>query len=194
MATDRVERRAYFRIHDEIGLSYAVIAEDEDAPAVAENEMEMSLASILASVDHDVNETLNALWRENNTAAQAIGLLNQKISLLAAQLLQDDDSDAAGYEELTASISGCGMAFECAAPQPADPRLRVSVTLRPSNTWVRFTARVVACERIAEVPSARYLLRISIDEECVEARERLVQHVVQRQFDKRDIPGSAHSS
>ena len=82
---------------------------------------------------------------------------------------------------VTASISGCGMAFHCREPLAVETRLRVSVALKPSQIVVAFNARVVSCERVSEIPAKDYLLRISIDENCTAAREQLVQHVVQRQ-------------
>ena len=191
MKTVTAERRAYFRIKDEIALSYSVIKDGEDDPHDALGEVELSLLSMLANVDQELNEVINILWRENSTAAQALGLLNRKVSMVAAHVLQDEDCPEKGYEELTASISGCGMAFESADPVAVDTRLKVSAILRPSNIRVQFTALVVACERLSDIPASSYLLRIGIDEDCSDAREQLVQHVVQRQFSSRDSSGSA---
>lgn len=191
MKTVTAERRAYFRIKDEIALSYSVIKDGEDDPHDALGDVELSLLSMLANVDQELNEVINILWRENSTAAQALGLLNRKVSMVAAHVLQDEDCPGKGYEELTASISGCGMAFESADPVAVDTRLKVSAILRPSNIRVQFTALVVACERLSDIPASSYLLRIGIDEDCSDAREQLVQHVVQRQFSSRDRSGSA---
>ncbi|NND68746.1 MAG: hypothetical protein HKN19_14250 [Halioglobus sp.] len=189
MSINTIERRAFFRIRDELGISYSIIENDGDESRDAHGEMELSLLSMLENVDHDLNELVNALWQENATAAQALGLLNRKVSMLAAHVLQNDGESELGYEELTASISGCGMAFESNDPVPVETRLRTSAMLKPANVRIQFSARVVSCERVSEIPATSYLLRISIDEECVEAREQLVQHVVQRQFSRRNRSG-----
>lgn len=191
MHNKHTERRAYFRIHDEIGLCYSVIDEGADQTKDVDGEMELSLVSMLANVDHDFNDAINALWREHSTVARALGLLNRKISILAAHILQTDGDPELSYEELTASISGCGMAFASSEPLAVETRLQVAAILKPSNIRVQFTARVVCCERLSEIPATSYLLRIAIDEECADAREQLVQHVVQRQFANREAPGAA---
>lgn len=194
MSADRIERRAYFRITDIIGIHYAVIDSADDFPMEARGDVEMPLLNLLDTIDHDINESINTLWRDNATAAHAIGLLNRKISLLASHILQEDSESRITYEELVASISGCGMAFQCITPLPVDTLLRVAAMLKPSNIALRFTAKVVGCERVAEIPATSYLLRISIDEECTDAREQLVQHVVQRQFANKHLPGSIETA
>jgi len=186
MSVNRVERRAYFRINDEIALSYSVLEGDEEQLRDVQGDMEVSLLGVMSNLDNEFNQLVNLLWRENATAAQALGLLNQKISLLAAHALQGEADAGLDYEHLTASISGCGMAFTAEEPGPVEARLRVEAILKPANVRVSFTADVVACERVSDIPSARYLLRIAIDKECEDAREQLVQHVVQRQFTSSD--------
>ncbi len=180
-----IERRAYFRINDVIGLSYSVVEGDEDLPRDHASGTQIQLLGLLGKIDNDINEATNVLWRESANAARAIGLLNRKISLIATHLLREDGDMTTTYNEMTASISGCGMAFHSEEPVQVESRLRMAAILKPSNIELRFTARVVACERVSEIPSTNYLMRISIDETCEEAREQLIQHVVQRQFDDR---------
>lgn len=175
------ERRSYFRIVDEVGLRYSIIGQDEDAAVECAGEIELSLPALLADLDQQFNRAANALWAENTLAAQAIGILNRKISLLAGHFLQGVEEVQHQYADVSASISGCGMAFHCQEPLAMETRLRVWVVLQPSMVVVSFTARVVACERVSEIPAPDYLLRLSIDEHCNAAREQLVQHVVQRQ-------------
>lgn len=175
------ERRSYFRIVDTVGVRYSVLGETEDQPVECPGEIELSLPSMLAEIDRDFNRAANSLWAEDAVAAHAIGLLNRKISLLAGHFLSGLEEYNQAYEGMTASISGCGMAFHCNEPLAVETRLRVWVALRPSRVGLTFTARVVSCERMSEIPARNYLLRISIDEDCIAAREQLVQHVVQRQ-------------
>lgn len=181
MPDSAAERRAYFRIHDTIGLRYSTLDGDTAQTGEGSAEVEISLAAVLAEIDREFNRAANTLWSQSPVAAQAIGLLNRKLALLTAHLLQEPQSATGGHELLRTSISGCGMAFHCAEPLSVDTRLQVSALLRPANIEVPFTASVVACERVAEIPARDYLLRISIDEACHAAREQLVQHTVQRQ-------------
>ncbi|MCB1842735.1 MAG: PilZ domain-containing protein [Halioglobus sp.] len=181
MTVRREERRSYFRIVDDVGVRYSVLGDGEESPVECTAEIELSLPAMLADLDQQINRAANALWAEDSLAAQAIGLLNRKISLLAGHFLQGIEDTRHHYEGITASISGCGMAFHCREPLAVETRLRVWVALQPSQVVVTFTARVVSCERLAEIPARDYMLRLSIDEDCTAAREQLVQHVVQRQ-------------
>ena len=175
------ERRNYFRILDQVGVKYSVLGESAEVPAETSGEIELSLGAMLGNIDQEFNRAVNILWSESPSAADAVGLLNRKLSLLAARFLEAGDYNGAGYEGTTASISGCGMAFHCEYPLAVETRLNVWVALKPSRIVVNFTASVVACERASDIPARNYLLRISIDENCHAAREQLVQHVVQRQ-------------
>lgn len=175
------ERRNYFRILDQVGVKYSVLGESAEVTAETSGEIELSLGAMLGNIDQEFNRAVNILWSESPSAADAVGLLNRKLSLLATRLLEAGDYSNAGYDGTTASISGCGMAFHCDHPLAVETRLNVSVALKPSRIVVNFTASVVACERASDIPARNYLLRISIDENCHAAREQLVQHVVQRQ-------------
>lgn len=181
MTEKTTERRAYFRIQDTIGLKYTVLEGAGAQMQTCDARMEVSLGAMLNELDGEFNRAANTLWSENPVAAQALGLLNRKLTLLASHLLQEPPTEAGGHELIRTSISGCGMAFHSAEPLRVDTRLQVSAILRPSNIEVAFTASVVACERVSEIPSRDYLLRLAIDESCHAAREQLVQHTVQRQ-------------
>lgn len=189
--TDRqIERRDYFRILDTIGLSYSILADAGGIAPGPQGEAEASLATLLTDIDIKFNQAENTLWSENPTIAQALGLLNRKISLLASHQLQQAGQAVDAHDELEASISGSGLAFPCAEEVPVGARLWVSIVLKPSNIELHFTATVVACEQLLDYGAGNYWLRISIDETNRAAREQLVQHVVQKQSGRRADPDS----
>jgi len=110
------ERRDYFRILDQVGIKYAVLGENGELPVETSGNIELSLGAMLQSIDEEFNRAVNILWSESPAAADAIGLLNRKLSLLAARSIEAGEYLSAGYEGTTASISGCGMAFHCDDP------------------------------------------------------------------------------
>ncbi len=175
--TEQTERRRYFRINDIIGLSYAVLQDGEEFSPESTD----GLAEKLAKFDARFNRIENTLWQENPTVAQALGLLNTKISTIAAHYTQQAGHPTESYDEMEVSISGCGLAFDCVEPLPPQTRLRVGVLLKPSNIELKFSAAVVACEPALADPAGAYWMRIEIEEENHAAREQLVQHVVQKQ-------------
>jgi len=179
--TQKTERRYYFRINDIIGLAYTVLdASEEFSPGNSEG-MEIQLANVLTEIDTEFSRVVNTIWQQNPAIAQALGLLNRKISIMAAHYPQGEDPPVDSHKELLANVSGCGIAFHCVDPLPAGTRLHVSVVIKPSNIDVHFTATVIACEPTPNNPAGNYWLRIEIDEDNNAAREQLVQHVVQRQ-------------
>lgn len=175
--TEHTERRSYFRINDIVGLTYTLL----DPGETFTPERTDGLSGQLAEIDARFNQIENALWQQNPTVAQALGLLNSKISTLAAQYRQQQGHTIESFDETEVSISGCGIAFNCLEPMPPESRLRVGVVLKPSNIVLEFTATVVACEPAIANPAGAFWMRIEIDEENHAAREQLVQHVVQKQ-------------
>lgn len=180
--TEQQERRDYFRINDTIGLSYSVFDGSEENSANGTEGKKIELDSVLAEIDAKFNQAANTVWQKNPAVAEALGLLNRKISIVAARVPEGTDSEAAPHQEFLANISGCGMAFHCVDPLPEGTRLNVSVVIKPSNIDVNFTATVIACEPSPESSAGKYLMRIEIDEESHLAKEQLIQHVVQKQY------------
>jgi len=176
------ERRAYFRINDLIGLTYSTPGDDEALTTGSVGEMGVPLADLLTEIDSKFSQAVNILWQENPTVAEALGALNKKISLIAANSLQGNDQTLEFYEELMVSISGCGLAFYCAEQLQPGTMLRVAVVLKPSNIQLKLTARVVACETSGDNADRPYWVRISFDDNNPSAREQLIQHVVQKHY------------
>lgn len=180
--TEQQERRDYFRINDTIGLSYSVIDGSKEKSAKGTDGKKIELESVLTEIDAKFNQAANTVWQENPAVAKALGLLNRKISILAARVPQGPDSEAPPHQELLANISGCGMAFHCVDPLTEGTRLNVSVVIKPSHIDVNFTATVIACKPSPESHAGNYLMRIEIDAESHSAKEQLIQHVVQKQY------------
>lgn len=182
---DNIERRNYFRINDIIGLSYTALTDDDvQQPKQrpdTRGDMCMPLADLLRPIDTSLNQMANSLWNENPAAAKALGLLNRKISLLAAHIMQSNGPLAESYEDMMVSLSGSGMGFHATEALPTGTSLLVNVILKPSQVELSFTATVVGCEALPEHSEQAYWMRISIDEGNNDAREQLIQHVVQKQ-------------
>ena len=160
------ERRDYYRINDTVGLSYSVVVEGEEPPVETPAEFSMPLTSLIAEIDRELNQISNALWRENPAVAQAMGLLNKKISMVAAISLQQDDQLLDPYDEALVNISGTGIAFNCNENLTAGTRLRLSIVLKPSYIHLAFVGDVVGCDKQdTEDDEEMYWVRVNIDED-----------------------------
>jgi len=175
------ERRSYYRIDDVIGLSYAKLDASDSAQADNHGTLGMPLTSLFAEIDREFNQATNTLFHENPTIAQALGLLNRKISLIAAHSLREQDYTVESYEEMMVSISGCGLAFGSNEELPVKTRLSLALTLKPADIRVDFTGEVVACEQQGASAEAPYWVRVGLDSNNPAAQEQLIQHIVQKQ-------------
>ncbi len=177
------ERRKYYRINDVVLLRYEVVNEELPTGETGESgsgSLEISTGSLLAEIDRELNTGINNVWRENPSVAQALGLLNRKISVLAAQALDYEEADAHSYDDAMVSLSGSGIAFASRDPLAADTRLRVSIILRPSQVTLSIMGTVVSCEDHLTSSSMPHWIRVDFDED-LQAQEQLIQHVVQKQ-------------
>lgn len=176
------ERRRYFRINDIIGLTYSRLDGGEEFETGVDSDTAMPVMELLAEVDQNFNQVTNILWHEKPAIAQALGLLNRKISIIAAHALQSEDQSIESYEDQVVNISGCGIAFHSSENFPTDTALKISTVLKPSNIRLNFTAKVVACEELPEGSDHPFWTRVSLDSDSAGAKEQLIQHIVQKQY------------
>lgn len=174
------ERRRYYRINDVVGLTYEVLGKDDAAQSAQSGNLGLSVTNLLAEIDHEFNQATNAVWLENPSVAQALGLLNKKLSIIAAHSLQTDDQSIDSYDEMMVNISGCGVAFDCSEALDIGTRLQLSLVLKPSHTHLHVTGEVVAIEQQPSSVEKPYSVRINFDENSL-VQEQLIQHIVQKQ-------------
>ncbi len=176
------ERRQYYRINDVVMLRYEVLDEDASAPPVESGEsgLEVSTGTLLAEIDRELNKAINTIWQDSPVVAQALGLLNRKVSIVAAQALEYEESDVHSYDDTMVSLSGCGIAFEAREALTVGTRLRLSVILKPSQITLSIAGTVIACEERLDSSAMPYWVRVDFDDDLL-AQEQLIQHVVQKQ-------------
>ncbi|MEH6616244.1 MAG: PilZ domain-containing protein [Porticoccus sp.] len=174
------ERRTYYRINDEVGLTYKILSQDEDIQSSLSGNLGLSVTSLLAEIDHEFNQATNTLWHENPTIAKALGLLNKKLSIIAANSLSEEGQDIDDYEEMMVNISGCGLSFNCTENLSTGTRLLLTIVLKPANTPLNFTGEVIASANNANNAEKPYSVRVNFDENN-NAQEQLIQHIVQKQ-------------
>jgi c-di-GMP-binding flagellar brake protein YcgR len=180
---ERADRRRYFRINDVVGLSYQVIDahQQQDRQRNAEN-VRITSIDLLRSIDREITTALNGLWQNNPSAANAIGLLNKKIDILATEMELDYDH-LNGIEPKTrkVNISACGIAFECKDRFDIGQLLMLTIMLRPVNSHVKVEGRVIGCEASDDPENPHFRLRVDFDRVNLNVQEQLIQHIVRRQ-------------
>lgn len=176
----KLERRSYYRINDTVGLTYTVLNGDESVQISPSANLGLSLTSLLAEIDHEFNKITNILWHENPVVAEALGLLNKKMSIIAAHSLQDEGQNIDSYDDMMVNISGCGMSFDCIENLAKGTRLQLSLALKPSNIILHLVGQVIACDQQPTKQEKPFAVRV-IFEENNTAQEKLIQHIVQKQ-------------
>lgn len=176
------ERRKYYRINDVVLLRYEVIPEPPEGqqPPEETGGLEISTGSLLLELDRELNKSINAVWRESPMVAQALGLLNRKISVIAAQALEYEEAGVHSYDNSMVNLSGCGIAFEGRQTLKPGTRLQLSIILKPSQVTLSIAGSVVSSEERLSSSSMPYWIRVDFDDD-LQAQEQLIQHVVQKQ-------------
>lgn len=175
------ERRNYYRIDDTIGLSYRQPNTADSHSSVNPSHKEMPLTALLAEIDREFNQTTNLLWQENPLVAQALGLLNKKLSMVAALNLSENSTSIDSYENIMVNISGCGMAFDSPSAIQPSTQLALTIVLKPANSHLEMLATVVDCTPINQAGEDTHRIRVQFLGNGT-AQEELIQHIVQRQW------------
>jgi len=176
------DRRRYFRINDWVGLSYCVLGQQDLEHCVDADNVQISSAQILSTIDSELSSALNVLWQSNPQAANVIGLVNKKLDFIAAELELDYlQGSLLNHEQTQVNISACGMAFECNEQIDAGQILELNLLLKPANSKLKLQGCVNACERIPGDSAKPYLLRLDFVGTDAHMREELIQHIVRRQ-------------
>jgi hypothetical protein len=178
------ERRKYYRINDVVLLRYEMLEATNGMEIQSghggSGSLEVNTATLIQEIDHELNQTINAVWQDSPAVAQALGLLNRKISVLAAQALNYEQGEAHSYDDAMVNLSGCGIAFEARDDISPGTRLRLSVILRPSQVSLSIAGTVVSSEQRLSSGTMPFWLRVDFDDN-LQAQEQIIQHVVQKQ-------------
>ncbi|MCF7980960.1 MAG: PilZ domain-containing protein, partial [Pseudomonadales bacterium] len=145
---DRPDRRRYFRIDDLVGLRYQLAdLQETDTTSKEAGKVQITSINLLKSIDRELTAALNVLWQSNPMAANAIGLLNKKMDILAAEMEMDYDKlQVIDAHSKQVNLSACGMAFECQERFDIGQLLALTIVLKPANTPVHLRGRIVGCD------------------------------------------------
>ena len=179
----RQDRRRYFRINDWVGLSYRPVSLQLDREARSEGDnVQISSAQLLDTIDKELAEALNLLWRNSPAVANVLGLLNKKMNFLASGMALDYlPGETVTHEQAHVNISACGIAFGCDESFKAGELLELQLLLKPANTRLQVKGRVNACEKARAGRGKPYFLRLDFVDIQTQVQEELIQHIVRRQ-------------
>lgn len=173
------ERRRFFRIDDEVAISFSPFGEEYGGETIDEPHPNLN-QEFHQNLEVQIRHAMVEIRGQSPKVAQVLDLLNQKINLLRAY-----ESLGVGEPVLKqANISACGIAFTWHEPLPINQQLMLNLYLQPNHEHIRTEAHVAAAMDNLD-PETRqqepYIVRLDFDNIRTSYQEILIQHVVQRQ-------------
>ncbi|HAI96163.1 MAG: pilus assembly protein PilZ [Cycloclasticus sp.] len=174
------ERRRFFRIDDEVALSYRLASEEE---AIADEKLQvttdatLSLATELEKMNERSRIHLRHVEKESPEVARYFSFIESKISFLAQHLMKSTDEL---FKKTTqpVNISGSGILFNADDPLSAGNFIEIKFILRPSLASIKAFSRVVSCHSEGDL----YRVAVEFNRLSDEDRDLLIRHVVKKQM------------
>jgi hypothetical protein len=179
---DPSERRRYFRIDDDVILSFRAVEaacmelRDEDDPQPDA----FTLSTHLELLGLESRSLLRRIEREDPLLGDYLRLLEQKIDLIGRGLMSRE-ADTSHNPARRVSLSASGLAFNASNGFTLGDTLELKLILPPSLVGLRAYGRVVQCRKgWAQDPTD---FHIAVDFVGLSERDRelLIRHIIKRQ-------------
>jgi len=175
------ERRRFFRIDDEVALSFQLFDDEyggedsDDLNALQEKHEEYHV-----SLEVQIRQAMADVRSQYPKLAPVLDLMNQKINLLHASEAIVEEAPVLKK----ANLSACGVAFTWNHKLKVNQQLMLNMYLQPNHELIRTQAHVAGLDNNPEYPANSeepYIVRLDFDNMHQSFQEILIQHVVQRQ-------------
>ncbi len=179
------ERRRYFRVTDDVGISCRLLTEQEaQAYGRAATETPGGF-DFVSNFDNRIHTLLDACKVQSPVAAELLGLMNKKLNFVIQQMGLDAELiNRVAYSMRQANISACGVAFGHDQALPAGQQVELDIMLQPEEIRLSTLATVVGCDALPadeQVDGLGFFVRLNFDSINATDQELLIQHVVKRQ-------------
>lgn len=168
------ERRRFFRIIDAVSITYRQL----DEPSSSSDQGPPR--DLISKYNDGIKKMLGDMYKAEPDTAKVLDLLNKKLDLFFSLVEVSDQGHGEEVLDIEeASLSACGIAFAVNESFKPDTRLLLKLFLKPSNDEVEAEGRVISCQPIGNAQDN--YLRVEFSEMHYQGREKLIQHIVQRQ-------------
>jgi len=180
MWNDAQERRRYFRITDQVAISYRLLNDTDDAVTGVNMN---SPTALIVQLENQITASLEALRSVQPQVHQLLELYNRKINLMLS--LDETLSEPVSEQEKRSqqvNLSACGIAFPSPEQLRPNQKILMDLTLFPSNICLKMVAVVIGCDPLKEpIGEDCYITRADFVDITNSEQEVLVQHVIKRQ-------------
>jgi len=187
---DPNERRGYFRIEDDVLLSFQTVAPEvweklADKSSNSETNS-FNLKAKFAAIDQAIKPVRCRLRQQSEDLAGCLEAIDQKLEMLAELLLrQENDLDNLPTRKV--NLSAGGISFHVQKPVKSDDILRLRLLLLPSHIGIETYARVVYCVQVENFRVGRFPYKVGV--EFCHLRESdtdlIIRHVLDKQTRER---------
>ena len=180
MWNDDQERRRYFRITDQVAISYRLLSETDNViTGVNIN----APAALIVQLENQITASLETMRSIQPQVHEVLELFNRKINLILS--LDDTLSEPIAEREKRpnqVNISACGIAFPTPEKFKPNDRILLDLTLFPSNLCLKLIAVVIGSDELPEsIGEDNYMVRADFIDITSNVQEALVQHIIKRQ-------------
>jgi hypothetical protein len=179
------DRRRFFRIEDEIALTYRFLEGEDLSSAIdafsGQDKDVLALASTFATTSVQMRRSLDSITRDSPELASYLEAINDKLDLLA-RLLVASHAELPDKPTHSVNMSASGMSFNVAERISAGSVLELRLRVFPSHIFVNTLGAVVHCAKPHDNP-AEYPYRIGVDFSYIREADRdlIIKHILQKQ-------------
>ena len=185
--TKASDRREFFRINDQVALSYRSVTPEEMDETLKRRtegfEDTDSIASSFALANAEMNNSLDKCRKQMPEVAAYLEGVNAKMEFLIRLLIaiHDEMPDRPTHE---VNLSASGLSFRVHEPLKAQSLVELKLLCFPSYLYLVTFAHIVRCVRASEEgESSQYPFEVAVEflHMGETEREALIRHILQRE-------------
>ncbi len=172
------ERRSYFRVDDEIGLTLTPLEGASYGDGALDDHRHVLQEQVHAGLEVQLRQALADVRTKHAEVAHVLDILNQKVNLIYNNEVADQFTPIVK----PANLSACGIALPWPEPLKIGTQVQLHLFLLPMHQLVKTDAQVVAVDKNEHGDEMDpYVVRLDFVGISSMYQEMLIQHVVQRQ-------------
>ena len=178
---DKMERRSFFRINDEVSLSYRVLAnhETDRKPGLTIGGITgVALATEFEKMRVNSRVLFRHVEKDYPDVARYLGLLEDKLDMLLRAVLLAE-GELVDQPTQHVNISGSGIAFKSDSEVKPGASLMLNFILYPTLTGISAYGTVVNCQP----EEGGFRIAAEFSQLSDDDRDLLIRHIVKKQMD-----------
>ena len=179
------ERRRFYRINDELSLSYRVIqasnAKQEMLKVRQQRQEFTDMRNTLHCLDARLDTLTDKIAKDHPLMAEIVTLMNRKLALYEHMLSIPDNDNNAMAPARQVNLSASGIAFTAETPIKEGTYIKLEMITYPDSHYIPAVGRVVSCRAENEGSSAGYNIAANFEAISQEDQDKIIYHIFRKQ-------------